>query len=323
MAQLDLFPPPPLDTAADAALAAKRPPVLRLGTSSWTFPGWAGLVYRGRPSNAELIDTGLEEYSRHPLFNTVGIDRSHYAPLNIDELAKYARQLPAGYQCVTKVWNAVTSLVDPKTRQPNPHFLDARFFRDAVLVPSDAAFVDHQGPFVFQMLPLSHSELPQPEAIISKLDRFLGEIPKHHQYALEVRNAELLKPSYFEVLRKHGVAHVFTHWSRMPSVGSQLAQRGAVDAADFAVCRLNLPPGGDYEEMREAFAPFDRIQAPDPAMREDVVRLIQLCAAAGKPVWVTVNNKAEGSSPLTVRALLTKLAAATQEPALSSAGSGS
>lgn len=219
MPQLDLFPPPPLDTQADAALAARRPAVLKLGTSSWTFPGRAGLVYRGRPSTAELVETGLQEHSRHPLFNTVGIDRSHYAPLSIDELARYARQLPAGYKCVTKVWNAVTSLVDPRTRQPNPHFFDARFFRDAVLVPSDAAFLEHQGLFVFQMLPLSHSELHQPEPLIAKLNRFLGGIPKHHQYAVEVRNAELLKPSYFEVLRKHGVAHVFTHWSRMPSIG--------------------------------------------------------------------------------------------------------
>ena len=45
--QFDLFPPPPLDTAADAALAAKRPAGLFLGTSSWTFRGWGGLVYRG------------------------------------------------------------------------------------------------------------------------------------------------------------------------------------------------------------------------------------------------------------------------------------
>ena len=74
------------------------------------------------------------------------------------------------------------------------------------------------------------------------------------------------------------------------------------------MCRLNLPPGGDYEEMREAYAPFDRIQVPDPSMRDDVTRLVRLCASMGKLVYVTVNNKAEGSSPHTVRALLERLA---------------
>ncbi len=310
MPQLDLFPPPPLDTSADAALAAKRPPGLYLGTSSWTFTGWGGLVYRGRPSNVDLVDHGLHEYARHPLFNTVGIDRSHYAPLSVDELTKYARQLPPGYTCLTKVWNAVTSPVDARSRLPNPHFLDARFFRDAVLLPSDAAFLGHQGPFVFQMLPLTAAELPTPEQLIAKLDRFFAQLPKHHRYAIEVRNAELLRPSYFEVLARHNVAHVFAYCATMPAIGVQLAHPGAF-TADFAVCRLSIPPGENYEKTREAFAPFDRIVAPDPGMRVDAEKLMRLCVTANRPLWLTVNNKVEGSSPLTVRALLERVVAVT------------
>jgi hypothetical protein len=38
---------------------------------------------------------------------------------------------------------------------------------------------------------------------------------------------------------------------------------------------LLLPQGVGYEEAREAFAPFDRIQARDDAMRADVLRLVQ------------------------------------------------
>jgi uncharacterized protein YecE (DUF72 family) len=190
---------------------------------------------------------------------------------------------------------------------PNPHFLDARFFRDAVLAPSDAAFLEHQGPYVFQMLPLPPAELPNPEALIAKLDRFLGQLPTHAHYAVEIRNPQLLTPSYFAALARHNVAHVFTAWSRMPTIGSQLAHPGSL-TADFAVCRLNLPTGADYEQRREAFAPFNAIVAPDPAMRDDVAQLVGQCAALGKTIWVTVNNKAEGSSPLTVRALLQKVA---------------
>ncbi len=305
--QLELFPPPPLDTSADAALAARRPKCLRIGTSSWSFPGWAGIVYRGQPTQEALIARGLEEYARHPLFNTVGIDRSHYAPLSVDELAGYAKQLPKGYRCVTKVWNAVTSLVDPRTRAPNPHFLDARFFRDAVLAPSDAAFHEHQGPFVFQFLPLSPSELPNPNQFIFKLERFLAQLPKHFEYAVEVRNAELLTPSYFYALARHHVAHVFTHWERMPPLGKQLDLAGSL-TANFVVARLNIPPGVGYEQAREAYAPFNRIHDVDLVMRADIERLIRTCAATGRTVWVTVNNKVEGSSPLTVRAILERVA---------------
>ncbi len=307
--QFDLFPPPPLDTSADAALAAKRPPGLFLGTSSWTFRGWAGLVYRGNPTQEDLVDHGLEEYARHPLFNTVAIDRSYYAPLGSDELAHYARQLPDGFRCVMKVWNAVTSLVDPRTRLPNPQFLDAGFFKDAVLAPVEKAFGAHVGPLLFQFLPLSRAELPKPNEFAWKLERFFAQLPRGYAYAVELRNAELMTPSYFGALTRHGVSHVFNHWERMPALRDQLANPVSLTSS-HVVCRLLLPQGLGYEEAREAFAPFDKLQAIDEEMRSDVVQLWKACRAANRSLTVIVNNKAEGSSPLTVRALLERIVSA-------------
>lgn len=304
--QFDLFPLPPLDTSADAALAAKRPPGLFLGTSSWTFRGWKGLVYRGNPTQEQLVESGLEEYARHPLFNTVGIDRSYYQALSSDELAHYAKQLPSGFRCLMKVWNAVTSLVDPRTRAPNPHFLDAAFFKDAVLAQVDRSFAAHQGPLLFQFLPLSRAELPKPNEFAWKLDRFFAKLPKDYPYAVELRNSELLTPSYFAALARNGVAHVFNHWERMPALRDQLANPASL-TAPHVVCRLLLPQGVGYEEAREAFAPFDKLQAVDEEMRTDVAALWKACRAANRSLTVIVNNKAEGSSPLTVRALLERL----------------
>lgn len=304
--QFELFPPPPLDVSADAALAAKRPPGLFLGTSSWTFRGWAGIVYRGNPTQEQLVAHGLEEYARHPLFNTVAIDRAFYAPLTADEYAGYAKQLPDGFRCVVKVWNAVTSPVDPKTRAPNPQHLDAGFFKDSVLLPIEQAFGAHAGPLLFQFPPLRPHELPRPNAFAEKLDRFFSQLPKGYEYAVELRNAELLTPNYLAALTRHGVAHVLNHWERMPPVREQLAL-ASVLTAPHVMTRLLLPQGVGYEEAREAFAPFDRLQAPDEAMRADVVALWKACQAAGRRLTVIVNNKAEGSSPLTVRALLERL----------------
>ncbi|MCU0697886.1 MAG: DUF72 domain-containing protein [Myxococcaceae bacterium] len=305
--QFSLFPPPPLDTRADAALAQRRPDHVFLGTSSWTFPGWKGLVYPGEPTMDELVAQGLETYARHPLFNTVGIDRSYYAPMTSHELATYARQLPPGFRCVMKVWSRICSYVDPRTRAPNPDFLDARRFVSDVLTPALASFKDHLGPLLFQMLPLSRGELLAPPLFVAKLEQFLAALPRGPQYAIELRNPEWMTPGYFATLARHGVAHVFNHWERMPSLGEQLAREAAF-TAPFTVCRLLLPQGVGYEEAREAFAPFDRLHAPDEAMRADVVRLVELAARAKRQTWIIVNNKAEGSSPLTVRALLERFA---------------
>ena len=63
--QLELFaraPAPALDFSAEAELAARLPAHVRFGTSSWTFPGWAGLVYPQGTSERELVERGLELY---------------------------------------------------------------------------------------------------------------------------------------------------------------------------------------------------------------------------------------------------------------------
>lgn len=42
---------------------------------------------------------------------------------------------------------------------------------------------------------------------------------------------------------------------------------------------------------------------PDPDTRAELVRVIRGTAGAGLDVFVTISNKAEGSAPLSVRAL--------------------
>jgi hypothetical protein len=69
------------------------------------------------------------------------------------------------------------------------------------------------------------------------------------------------------------------------------------------VIRLLLRPGTRYEERRDEFLPFDRIVEESPEMRRQVVDLVAEGAALGREVFVLVNNKAEGCSPRTIRAL--------------------
>ena len=65
---------------------------MRFGASSWNYPGWRGLVYHrdypGRGAPARM----LEEYAAFPLFRTVGIDSSFYAPPTEEVL----RAMPSG-----------------------------------------------------------------------------------------------------------------------------------------------------------------------------------------------------------------------------------
>lgn len=299
--QFDFFPPPPLDTKADAELARKRPENLFIGTSSWTFRGWSGLVYRGNPTQEQLTQFGLEEYAKHPLFNTVSIDRSFYAPLSVEDFATYAKQLPKGFRCAMKVWNAITN-------PSSPQYLDAAFFKDAVLAPADKAFAGHLGPLIFQLPPLSLQQLPGASEFAFRLDRFFSKLPPGLECAVEVRNAELMTAQYFTALKRNNVAHLFNHWEKTPSLEHQLALPGALTAS-HVVARLMLPQGLGYEAARDAFSPFDRIQARDDQMRAATHALWKACVNTNRSLWVLVGNKAEGCSPLTVRGLLERITA--------------
>ncbi len=311
-AQLDLFAPTELDAHVSGelrALAERVPSHVRFGTSSWTFPGWAGLVYPGRPTERELVERGLELYARYPLFRTVGIDRTYYRPMDRAAFARYAEQLPDGFRCVSKVWNEITSASAPRTGGKNPHFLDVGVFEEQVLAPLLEGFAPHAGPLVFELTPAPEDVRDAPSALARRLGRFFAGLPRELDYAVELRNRELFTPRYLETLAEHRVGHVLNFWERMPDVGEQLEAPGVL-TAPFVVCRLLIPPGRRYEERKRELAPFDAVRDEQPKMRDDVVRLALECEALGKVLFVIVNNKAEGSSPLTVRALAERVVAA-------------
>jgi uncharacterized protein YecE (DUF72 family) len=254
----------------------------------------------------------LEEYAAFPLFRTVGIDSSFYAPPTDAVLGAYAEHLPPGFPCVSKVWNQLTvhtfTKAQDKARagQLNPDFLHADLFLEAVYEPYRQYFADHAGPFVFEFQTVGRSSGLAPEQFANRLDEFFGALPRDGQYAVEIRNEEFLTPMYFAVLREHGVAHVFNSWTRMPSIGDQLDLPGAVSGS-FLVARALLQPGRTYDEAVDAFAPYDRIRDPSPALRADLVRLIETAVRTRIPAYLLVNNRAEGSSPLTIAEVLRML----------------
>ena len=293
---------PPFDFAA---LARRIPPEVRFGASSWNYPGWRGLVYHrpyeGKGTPARM----LKEYSAFPLFRTVGIDSSFYAPPTDEVLRAYAEHLPPGFPCVSKVWNQVTVHTFAKAQDParagktNPDFLNPEVFVEAVLEPYHRHFADHMGPFVFEFQAIGRGSGIGPAEFADHLDRFFSALPREPRYAVEIRNEEFLTPMYFAVLREHEVAHVFNSWTRMPGIGDQLDLPGSV-SAPFLVARARLRPGRTYDEAGDAVAPYDRIREPNPELRRDLVRLIETAVQVRVPAYLLVNNRAEGSSPLTV-----------------------
>ena len=319
MPQLDLFGPPEVTDDIDPfaaalasvhdearGLAASLDPRMRFGTSSWSFPGWRGLVYSRAATERELAREGLREYARHPLLRTVGIDRSYYAPIPDDDLKRYASQLPQGFLACAKAGASVTSAVRHGARgdspSANPTFLAPEVLVEEMLDPFCRHLQPFCGPILLEFPPLPRAVSLGASEFLEGLDRFLEGLPGDFRYAVELREPSWLTPAYAAILRRHGASHVFNYWSAMPMPASQ-AVVVAPEAQATTVIRLLLPPGTRYEQQRDAFRPFDSLRAPDPVMREQVVAISRRALAAGGDVFVLVNNKAEGSSPLTVMEL--------------------
>lgn len=290
-------------------VAEALPPLLRMGTSSWSFPGWRGIVYPRAASASELAREGLRDYARHPLLRTVGIDRTYYAPVAVDEWKRYASQLPSDFLCCIKAPATVTSftVTGAGTPIPNPDFLNAERFVEDLIDPCLTHFAGHVGPVILQFPPIARRATLEPHAFAEMLDAFLERLPREAEYAVEIRDRSLMTDTYRRVLARNAAVHVCNYWSAMPLPGEQ-ADLVAHTQAPFTVVRLLMRPGTRYEQQRETMAPFNRIVQQDEHMRRDTEAVLRKAVAAGQRAFLLVNNKAEGSSPLTIEALGRRLA---------------
>ncbi|MDK2743482.1 MAG: DUF72 domain-containing protein [Nitrospira sp. BO4] len=290
-------------------------PLIRFGTSTWTYEGWQGQVYFKQYSKTTFARECLGEYqylyNGEPCFRTVGNDSTFYRPPTPNQLRKYLTQIPKDFEMCFKVWEELTiptyakhPRYGLKAGQPNPHFLDAKVFNDLVLTPfRDAKFAPHTGPFLFEFQRHGMGS----EEFYARLNMFFGQLPKDFKYAVEIRNPGLLDAAYRQVLERHGVAHVYNHWCYMPSLAEQHKRMKERFTAPFTVLRLLTPLKMSYEAAKKRAEPYNKIVGELPEMRRDTVELVKKAVEENRKAYVIVNNRSEGNAPLTIRALMNAL----------------
>ena len=307
-------------------LGRRLPESVFLGTSSWSFPGWRGIVYRDQYAEAQLARNGLAAYAQHPILRTVGIDRGFYQPLAVDDLAHYVRQVPAHFRFLIKAPALVTDALRRSgsdgarassrgATDTNPDFLDAALATERFVLPTLAGLGVHVGPLVFQLSPLPRAMLAgaAAHATIERIGAFVAALPRtvagiEPAYAIEPRNAELLTPRFVHTLRAAGARLCLALHARMPAAARQSVALRALDAdADAGdhwrmkgplVVRWSLHGGLRYDQAKQRYAPFDRIVDADIPARGTLAHLIDVAVRSGQDAFVIVNNKAEGCAPL-------------------------
>jgi uncharacterized protein YecE (DUF72 family) len=301
-------------------LGRRLPRRVYFGTSSWSFPGWERLVYGGRYSEAQLARAGLSAYAAHPILRAVGIDRGFYQPLAPATYARYAQQVPDDFRFLVKapalLTSATTRAAPGGPVASNGQFLDPAVALESFIGPALEGLRARCGPLVFQFSPLPRELFRTAEAahaLIERIGRFLAALPRtlagaQPVYAIELRDPELLTPRLVRMLRSTGTRLCLGVHARMPEVARQAAALRKLDAPDTEgtdwqlagplVVRWNLQAGFRYEEAKSRFAPFDRIVDPDIVTRGTLAHLVHVALRSAQPAFVIVNNKAEGSAPL-------------------------
>lgn len=276
--------------------------LLHIGTCSWKYDSWCGIVYpENKPFNY------LEEYSKH--YKTVEIDQWFWSLFagNKPVLPKsavvhdYAESVPEEFSFGIKIPNSITLTHYYKNKrsdplEPNPHFLS----------------VDLMQKFLERIEPMSKKigllmfqfEYLNKQKMVGGIDQFLhhlGEFTKHlpgdFNYCIESRNPNFLKDSYFDFLGSSGLAHVFLQGYYMPPI-FELYKKHREQLQDLAVIRLHGPDRKAIELQTNK--DWSQIVAPKEIDIALLADLLMDLDSRNIESFVFVNNHFEGSAPRTI-----------------------
>lgn len=276
------------------------------GTSSWKFPDWCGLLYdeerylhNRRFSRAKFERECLSEYAE--VFRTVCVDATYYRYPKRGYLQGLADQVPAGFKLSFKVPDDITIKTYPNVEtfgkragHANLDFLDDAMCRYSFLRMLEP-IREKVGLIVFEFSHFHATDFEHGRDFVEALDQFFDKMPDGWQFGVEIRNRNLLHPAYFEMLSRHGVAHIYNHWTNMPPVTEQL-EICPLREQPFVAARFLLTPGRPHNWAREKMPPYSRIYEIDPAARESIQQLLThlLARDDDQPSYVYLGNELEG-----------------------------
>jgi uncharacterized protein YecE (DUF72 family) len=293
-------------------LAKALPTSVRLGTMSWSYPGWRGIVYAADADVKKLSQGGLAAYAQHPLLTAVEIDRTYYEPVPSAALRAYAEQVPASFRFVVKAHELCVVHRFPmhprygkRRGEENPLFLDPAYATENVILPAVEALGEKLGVVLFQFPP---QDVSGAAPFAERLAVFLRGLPPGISYAVELRNRELLDNAYSAALVEAGAVHCHNVWSYLPGVLAQVRMLPPVTRRPLMV-RWLMRQGASYQTAGERYLPFDRLVDEDLTNRDEIARLVARAAQHGVSSFVMLDNKAEGCAPETAVRLARAIAA--------------
>ena len=278
--------------------------MLRIGTCSWKYDSWKGIIY---PDKKSL--NYLQEYARH--FNTVEIDQWFWSLFGVDKVSQpspftvqeYVESVPRDFMFTIKIPNSITLTHFYKKEKDdplveNPHFLSRELFHN--FLQSIEPMKSQLGPLMFQFEYLNKQKMPSQKVFQERFGTFLGEIDRDYQYGVEIRNPNYLNENYFRFLQNNGVGHVFLQGYYMPPVAGIYRKFKSLLNSPVVI-RLHGPDRSDIE--KKSGGNWDKILEPKDKELQDIAEIVRDLLDRKMDVYVNMNNHYEGSAPLSIKRL--------------------
>jgi uncharacterized protein YecE (DUF72 family) len=311
-------------------------PMILMGTASDRYVGWTGQIYseerykgkvtrRSKSVGHETVTEevlpveSVTEYFQH--FTVLEIDFTFYSLLLDSDLKPtqthrvleaYRKHVRQDDRLILKVPQSLSArkLWRGGKFIDNPSYLDADTFTHRFYEPARNLLDASIEGFLFEQEYQTKKARVPPQEFAASLDDFLGRIPKDERYHIEVRTESLLSEPYFQVIEKHGVGQVLSHWTWLPPLRKQFLRGGEkfLNTGAQCVVRLMTPRNMRYEDAFIKAFPFDKLidGMMSPAMVEDTVAIMIAAIEQGVHASIIINNRAGGNAPLIARMVAEK-----------------
>jgi uncharacterized protein YecE (DUF72 family) len=266
---------------------------IKLGTCSWNYDSWVGLVY-GEP-RARAVEY-LADYAK--VYDLAEVDSWFYKLPSLREAEEYAAAVPEDFTFTCKAPRDI-SLTHFRNDQDlrNPAFLS---------VPLYEQFLENLRPIarqaravILEFEYLNRKKMPSRQAFMDQLEAFIVAAPKEIPLAIECRNGQWLDETWFSFLARTGATCVLSEKQYLPPI-AELASTYQDYLGSTVVVRLL---GGDRKAIEELTQNrWNEIVDPKPQLR-GIAAMLKDLAGQGRAVLVDVNNHFEGSAPKTIERL--------------------
>jgi len=278
---------------------------VKIGTCSWKYDSWKGLIYSdfGSPNY-------LKEYARR--YNTVEIDQWFWSLFAGNKISlpkentvnEYVNSVPENFTFSVKVPNAVTMTHHYNKRkdeplQANPYFLSNDLFDKFLktLQPMKSRL----GPLMFQFEYLNKQKMPDQNRFMEQFSSFIRKCPAGFEYNLEIRNPNYLNSRYFQMLQDLNIGHVFLQGYYMPPVFG-IYNKFKDFITNQTVIRLHGPDRKGIEEITKGV--WNKLADERDVELSRTVEMVNDLVSKKVKTVINVNNHYEGSAPLTIGRLI-------------------